>query len=206
MDRRDVLKTMSLSLGYVIATPSLLKILSSCETRNNIQWKLQFLSTSQGFVVAHLTDLILPSSNTLGAKDVQIPQFIDLILKDLIPKNEKEIFLKGSLVFHLKFKKLFKKDVLKGSKKEFSALLSAYFNITSEKQNHIFEFLRTSEEDIIDTESYYIYKYLIFIRYYSLFGYFTSKRVGTEILNYDPIPGSFEACIPVLEVGNVSSI
>ena len=206
MDRRAVLKTMSLSLGYVIATPSLLQILSSCDRKNDIQWKSQFLSDSQGFVVEHLTDLILPSSNTLGSKDVQIPQFIDLILKDLIPKNEKELVLKGSLAFHLKFNELFNKDVLKGSKKEFSTLLSAYFNVTPEKQNHIFEIIGRSEEDIKDLESYYIYKYLIFIRYYTLFGYFTSKRVGTEILNYDQIPGSFEGCIPVLEAGNVSSI
>lgn len=206
MDRRTLLKTMSLSLGYVIATPSLLQILSSCDGKNNITWKPQFLSDSQGYVVEHLTDLILPSSNTLGSKDVNVPQFIDLVLKDLIPKNEKEFILKGSSDFHLKFKELFKKDVLKGSKREFLALLSAYFNITPERQNHIFTIISSPEEDIKDLESYYIYKYLIFIRYYTLFGYFTSKRVGTEILNYDQIPGLFEGCIPVLEAGNVSSI
>ena len=206
MDRRTVLKTMSLSLGYVIATPSLLQILSSCDGKKDIAWKPQFLSDSQGYVVTQLTDIILPSSKTLGSKDVHVPQFIDLVLKDLIPKNEKELILKGSSVFHLKYKELFKKDVLKGSKKEFSALLSVYFNVTLERQNHIFEMISNGEEDIKDLESYYIYKYLIFLSYYTLFGYFTSTRVGPEILNYDQIPGSFESCIPVLEAGNVSSI
>ena len=206
MDRRTVLKTMSLSLGYVIATPSLLQILSSCDGKKDTAWKPHFLTYSQGYVLAQLTDIILPSSNTLGSKDVHVPQFIDRVLKDLIPKNEKELILKGSSVFHLKFKDLFKKDCLKGTKKEFSALLSVYFNVNTERKNHIFEIISRSEEDIKDLESYYMYKYLIFIRYYTLFGYFTSKRVGTEILNYDQIPGSFEGCIPVLEAGNVSSI
>lgn len=46
MDRRTVLKTMSLSLGYVIATPSLLQILSSCDGKKDTAWKPQFLSDS----------------------------------------------------------------------------------------------------------------------------------------------------------------
>ena len=36
----------------------------------------------------------------------------------------------------------------------------------------------------------------------TLLGYYTSEKVGKEILSYDPIPGEFIACMPLSQVGN----
>ena len=36
----------------------------------------------------------------------------------------------------------------------------------------------------------------------TLLGYFTSETVGKNFLHYDPIPGRFDACIPLETVGN----
>ena len=36
----------------------------------------------------------------------------------------------------------------------------------------------------------------------TVLGYFTSETVGKTVLHYDPVPGRFEACIPLAEVGN----
>jgi hypothetical protein len=38
----------------------------------------------------------------------------------------------------------------------------------------------------------------------TLLGYFTSEPIGKNVLHYDPIPGRFDGCIPLAEVGNVS--
>ena len=35
-------------------------------------------------------------------------------------------------------------------------------------------------------------------------GYFTSETVGKTVLHYDPVPGRFDACVPIAEVGNVN--
>jgi glucoside 3-dehydrogenase (cytochrome c) hitch-hiker subunit len=32
-------------------------------------------------------------------------------------------------------------------------------------------------------------------------GYFTSEQVGRNVLHYDPVPGRYEACIPIDQVG-----
>jgi hypothetical protein len=42
------------------------------------------------------------------------------------------------------------------------------------------------------------------IRELTLVGYFTSEPIGKEVLHYDPIPGRFQGCIPLSEVGNKS--
>jgi hypothetical protein len=39
------------------------------------------------------------------------------------------------------------------------------------------------------------------IRSATVLGYFTSEPVGREVLNYDPVPGRYEGCIPIDQVG-----
>lgn len=206
MDRRSLLKVVSLSLGGIVVTPTLMHILASCEVKNELQWKPKFLNNSQSYIVENLVDIILPSGKNIGAIDVNIPQFIDLILKDLLSEEAQKIFLKGGELFQLKFKELFNKTVLKGSKEEFFEVLSIYFNIPLEKQKQLVEIAKMDVDEVENKELYYIYKFLISIRYYTLFGFYNSKKVGTEILNYNPIPGSYEPCVAIDEVGNVSSI
>ena len=40
------------------------------------------------------------------------------------------------------------------------------------------------------------------LREYTLLGYFTSERVGREVLHYDPVPGRWAPCVPLAEVGD----
>ena len=42
------------------------------------------------------------------------------------------------------------------------------------------------------------------IKELTVVGYFTSERVGRTVLHYDPVPGRFDGCIPLAEVGNVN--
>jgi len=206
MKRRDLLKMMPLSIGSVIAAPTLMQLFTSCEERKGLSWKPTFLDTKKGYVIDNLADIILPSSKEVGALDVKIPQFIDLILKEVIDKKGQTIFVKGALAFQHEFEKTFNKNVLEGSKNEFLQLLSQYFKLSENDQEQVFKLLEMEEDQIENKELYYIYKYLTFIRKYTIVGFYASKKVGTEILNYNPVPGSYEACIPASEVGNVSSI
>jgi len=36
----------------------------------------------------------------------------------------------------------------------------------------------------------------------AIWAYFSSEKIGKEVLNYDPIPQAFLGCIPLAEVGN----
>jgi hypothetical protein len=40
------------------------------------------------------------------------------------------------------------------------------------------------------------------IRSAVILGYFTSEQVGRHLLHYDPVPGRYESCIPIEQVGN----
>ena len=111
MDRRSALKNLTLSIGYVVAAPTLFNLLSSCDSKVET-WKPLYLSKDQKYMVENLVNIILPSNNTVGALDVNVPQFIDLMYHDIEQPKNQELFQKGSAVFQEKFEEMFDKSTL----------------------------------------------------------------------------------------------
>lgn len=207
MHRREILKTIPALLGGVIGSSTLFNVMLSCkENAVSQESGLSFFNEGQRTILYHLVDIILPASDTVGALDVDVPLFINRILEHVLNKSQKEQFIKGQAYFENKFKSVFQKNSSEGNQAEFSELLTAYFDISESKQKEVFKIMSESETKVDNLEMFYTYKYLTFIRYYTLYGYYTSEVVGKEILNYQPFPGVYEPCVPLIEVGNSSSI
>ena len=206
MDRRTALKNISLTLGYAVATPTILSILQSCKS-NAPNWIPMFFTPTQGYIITQLADIILPKTEIAGALDVNVPEFMDKMMHAIAPEEEKDNIKEGADAFADMFQNTYKKDALKGSKKEYTKLLEKYFNISDEEKKAVFEMQRPNEaitEEQMST--YLIYNFLIATRKYTLFGYYTSELVGESILSYDPVPGEWKSCIPLKEVGNAWSL
>ncbi|PKP38835.1 MAG: hypothetical protein CVT98_04645 [Bacteroidetes bacterium HGW-Bacteroidetes-15] len=203
MNRRTALKNLTLSIGYAVAAPSLFNMLSSC-TAEAETWKPIFLSSDEKYLVTNLVDIILPTSKIPGGLDVNVPEFIDKMYKEIELAPKQKIFQNGAAVFAENFKDKFGKNISKGSKEEIETLFEAYFNLSPEAQQLVILEQQKPESEISESNkaSFLMYQFLFSVRYYTLFGYYTSKKVGTEVLNYDPIPGVYKGCIPVEEVGN----
>lgn len=206
MDRRKALKNISLTFGYAVATPTVLSILQSCNA-DIATWTPDFFTESQGYMVTQLADIILPVTDIAGALDVNTPQFMDKMLHDIAPDDEKNTIKEGANAFASAFQNVFEKTASEGSKKEYQQLLETYFNISDDKKDAIFEMM-DNESSLSETqlETVLIYKFLIATRRYTLWGYYTSEHVGENILSYDPIPGEWEPCIPLEDVGNSWSL
>ncbi len=196
MNRRSALKNLTMSLGYTVAAPTIFNMFASC-TAEAETWKPLFLSPEEKHMVTHLMDIILPTSDTPGALDVNIPQFLDLMYYDIEKKEKQELFRKGAAIFAKKFNM----PILEGKKEDFEKSLSSYFNISEEDSKSILKDQKLSLEKVNDNkiENYTLYKFLLSVKYYTLFGYFTSEEVGENVLAYDPIPGNYQACISVNE-------
>ena len=39
------------------------------------------------------------------------------------------------------------------------------------------------------------------LRSATILGYFTSEQVGKNVLHYDPVPGGYDGCVPIDQVG-----
>jgi len=207
MDRRTALKNLSLSIGFVVSAPTLMNMLSSC-TASPVTWKPEFLNESEKNSVIHLVDIIMPSSDLPGALDVNVPQFLDIMFKDVETREKQNLFREGAASFADKFESKFSKKMEKANKEEVNQLFETYFKLSQSEQKEVLQnqYKKESEINSDERENYLIYKFLFTVRYYSLYGYYSSEKVGEEVLSYDPIPGSYEPCVPLKDIGNAWSL
>jgi hypothetical protein len=200
MNRRAALKNLTMSLGYAVAAPAIMNMLASC-TAETKTWTPLFLSEDEKHMVTHLTDIILPTTETPGALDVNVPQFLDLMYQDIEKESNQKLFKDGGQIFANKFESKYNKAISKGNKEDIETLFTEYFNLSEAVQDDILK--QRIELDKIPAESienYTVYKFLLSVRYYALFGYYTSEKIGEEVLAYDPVPGIYTACAPLNDI------
>jgi len=143
MNRREALRSLSLSMGYVVAVPAVMNMLESC-TEDAETWTAVFLTDEEKHLVTHLVDIILPSSAIPGGLDLNLPQFIDMMCKDVMKASDQEMFHQGSQVFSERFSERFNKDMIKAKKDEVLALFAEYFDKSADESGIILQEQRNS--------------------------------------------------------------
>lgn len=187
MNRRDALKGLGLSLGYVIATPTLLGLLQSCTTKVE-KWTPIFHTKKQAYVLENLVDLILPKTkDTPGALDVNVPQFIDLYASKTLTDEDKVLYNLGldAVMEELGIVKdpMDAEQPISLKTEDFDAILSKYLRLSKAQR-----LAYTEQKDLV-------FMTLLRIRDQSVWAYKTSKEIGTNVLVYDPIPGRQKGCV-----------
>ena len=207
MDRRKALKNMGLSLGYVVATPTLLSIVQSCKTEKVLEWTPDFFTKEQGEILISLVDLILPATDTPSASELQVHLFIDKFSKEAMPKEQQDVF---KTTFNA-----FTKTALKDSGKEslgdittanLEMSLSKALKISKGQQKVNDKAIAEYNQSITSNGSGTLsddvacYAFASMLRGLTIWGYKTSEYVGEKVLAYLPIPGEYIACGDVEEL------
>ncbi len=189
MNRRDYIKQTALMLGYTFAAGTSAELMSACKKEAQLDWSPVFLSKNQGYLVAEIAETILPETATPGAKALGVPQFIDLMLKDLLNEEQQQEFLDGLKSFEEKCENTHKKDFVSLSKTEREAFLVA--------EDRASPGFPTSMWGInLDPNPKPITFYRR-LKSLCLMGFYNSEKIGKEVLVYDPIPGGYQGCIPL---------
>jgi len=186
MDRRNALKKIGSSLGYMLATPTVLGILQSCQKDSDPLWIPKFFSKEEINVIQNLTDLILPSTESSpGAIDVDVPQFLDLYYKEVEKEIQQNFIQKGlqSILNNLG------SQMDQITKTDYDKLLASFLKANKKEKE---KFKKNKEEN-------YIYGTLLKIRELAVWAFLTSQEIGEEILAYDPIPGVQIGCMTLEE-------
>ena len=87
------------------------------------EWKPRVLTARQNDMVVALTELIIPQTETGGAKAALVNRFVDTVLNGASP-GDREKFTKGLAWIDGRSKALFKRDLLSASAAEQTALLT----------------------------------------------------------------------------------
>ena len=208
MNRRQVLKNLGLGAGFLVVGPSTLSLLQSCVNEPKYDWEPTFLSAGNGFALQEILDVILPKTDTPGARDLNIANFIDAYMAQIAPEERKEEFNKGADAFARAFENEFDKDSGKGSKEEYEAIVAKYLKATPEEQE-LFVKRNTETQDPMNQDPQEdlnpdgdAFAYLKNIRDLGIWAWKNTEQIGENVLWYDPIPGQYIPCGPVEELGN----
>jgi hypothetical protein len=187
MNRREALRRTAYLMGGAVSAPAMLGVLKGCKAEPQINWQPEFLSKEQGALISDVAEIILPKTETPGAKEAGVPGFIDKMLKDVYSPEEQKKFT----------------DAMKA------------FNDTAEAEFGD-PFIQLEEADKVSfvtrmhKEAVEAYRadprqqrpFILMAKELTMLGFFTSEPGATQVLQYSPVPGAYKGCVPVEEAGN----
>lgn len=98
IDRRSALRRLSAVLGGVVTAPLASGLLAGCRTPSGADlasYEYATLTSEQADLLAALVDQIIPTTDTPGAAEAGVPQFIDMMLTDWYAPEERDRFVDG---------------------------------------------------------------------------------------------------------------
>ena len=192
LDRRELLKRVAYLMGGAISTPAMLGVLQGCSAKDpGPGWKPTFLSDAQAALVSDVVDIMIPRTDTPGAKDVGVPAFIDIMLRDTYPKKDQERYLTGLEAFAAHAKNVHGKPFVELDSAQQEALVrAAHTAALLEMRADTSPGRRNRRPFILMTKEL------------AMLGFFTSEVGATQVLQYVAVPGRYRSCIPVSEAGN----
>lgn len=193
MNRRNALKKAGVLAGAAVAMPTIMSLFQACQSETRLDWQPEFFTKEEAKTIAALLDTILPRTETPGALDVKSDIFIDKVIAKTYDTMAQEKMRADIAAFNAECEKNYGKSFSDLDASDKSKVLEA-----AEANSGKFS-PRVWGSSIAKHESIDFYRSM---KSMAIWAYFTSEEVGEQVLNYDPIPGVFEPCIPVSEVGN----
>ncbi len=180
LTRREAIQRTALLLGIAISPSILAGVLRAQTPAASAAAKPQHLNAQQFAIVAAAAERILPRTDTPGATDVGVPAFIDLMVGAYMAAVEQRMFKDGLAELEAASRAAHKAGFTALTAPQQDVVLKRIAEASQKKEKSFFHQLREL----------------------TLLGYFTSEQVGKNVLHYDPVPGKFQADIPLAEVGN----
>ena len=172
--RREALRRAALLAG-VAFSPELLTFVGRAQTPA----AKSYLTAAQNAILSAAAERILPKTDTPGAIDVGVPAFIDRFYGEFLSPDEQKLLVAG---------------LAEIESLATSANSASFATLTPQQQDEVLRRVATSQQGK-DPSSFAL------LRSTTILGYFTSEQVGKTVLHYDPVPGAYDGCVPIDQVG-----
>lgn len=137
-------------------------------------------------LIAELAETIIPRTDTPGAKDAKVEDFIILMVKDCDDEKIQRNFLRGLLDLKVYAKEKYNSDFVDCSGLDKIEILN-HFKNSHMSSNALINKARNKLFGI----SFYNHLHALTVQ-----GFCTSELGATQVLAYDYIPGNYEGCVP----------
>jgi Gluconate 2-dehydrogenase subunit 3 len=167
MNRRDAIQHVALLLGGMISVPAMAGVNGQIL---NFGESVTVTAEQEAFL-ADLADVIIPTTSTPGAKAAGVEKFIVRVMRDCYPKEDQEKFYSGLTQLNTESRSAFGKS---------------FVELDAKQKNDAVKALTASNKP-----------FFLRMKELTVTGYFTSEIGATKALEYLPIPGRFEGCVPM---------
>lgn len=212
IDRREALRRAALLVGGALSAPTVAALLAGCEAPPRAARLPRALSPDQETLVATIADHIIPPTDTPGARDVGVAEFIDGMLAQYAA-DDRARFLAGLADVDARARRAHGArfvDCAPGARHALLATLDeeAFAHATPAvavpgRSNERGQ----TENATADQGSARSHPpFFRVMKELTLLGYYTSEAGATRELRYARIPGRFDGCVPFATVGRAWSV
>src|ERR1700690_1177813 len=110
MQRREALRLLASAAALPLLSRQAFSMFKAVHEQLSEQPVLKTLNPHQNATVTIISEIIIPQTNTPGAKAARVNEFIDLILTEWYDEEERSIFLTGLTNVDSRARDLFGKD------------------------------------------------------------------------------------------------
>lgn len=174
VSRREAIRRAALLAGIVVA-PEWLALAEQARPSG----EARYLTPAQAAIAGAIADRIIPRTDTPGAADVGVPAFIDLLYGEFMNDAERQLLTTG---------------LAEVETAATSAHGTSFTALAAERQDALLRSIAGAQQGREQS-------FVGLMRSATVLGYFTSEPVGRNVLQYDPVPGRYDGCVPIDDVG-----
>src|SRR5262249_14730034 len=191
MHRRELFRLLGAGAVRPAMSPDLFTLLQQAQPAAG--YTLRALSPQQNATIVAMIDLIIPATDTPGAKGARVNEFIDVILTEWATEEERKRFLEGLAGIDKQSQSLYGKDFADASAEQqlvqLRAIDDAVMSNRAVRPHHGNTVPKPDTQ--LQGDFWEVFKRI------TLHGYYTSEVGFTQELRLQIIPGAQHGCTPV---------
>ena len=171
LSRREAIKKVAILIGGTLALPDVLKAWGNLTVEHT---EYLFLPPD-GALLAEIAEMIVPATDTPGAKEALVPEFVQKIVADCYDAADRNDFMAALKKVDEYAQQLHRKNFMDCSapqRLDALRMMEAMYH-HQKMENGWMDLKRPIVE-----------------------GYFTSEIGCTQALRYEPVPGSYDGAFP----------
>jgi hypothetical protein len=229
MNRREAILQVALTMGSALSAPTMASIIEGYQPHRIKRQSSTFaLLADQAVLLDEITEVIMPTTSTPGAKAAKVADTIQLILKDCYKPEQQKHFQKGLADVDAESQKAYSKPFVDLSVEQKTAILKQFEQLAKteakqhpKRQEKLAKDPETTlgasapagsdqtQAKLVDAETGIVVKdvdknpsltpFFTLVKELTILGYFSSEIGCTQALAYVQIPGRYEGVVKLKE-------